>query len=91
MESSMEKLTTIVFNSDEGQAVRVPAEFRRDADQVSISRSESSDLAIHALQASRGAALLEALRAVREADVDLVAALGAAQAGQRLLRGRGAM
>jgi antitoxin VapB len=87
MESSMERLTTTVFNSDDGQAVRIPAEFRLDADHVSISRSKSGDLVIHALQASRGAALLEALRAVGEADVDLVAALGAEQAGQRLLRG----
>jgi antitoxin VapB len=87
MESSMERLTTTVFNSDDGQAVRIPAEFRLDAYHVSISRSKSGDLVIHAVQASRGAALLEALRAVGEADVDLVAALGAEQAGQRLLRG----
>ena len=86
----MERLTTTVFNSDDGQAVRIPAEFRLDADHVSISRSKSGDLVIHALQAlqaSRGAALLEALRAVGEADVDLVAALGPEQAGQRLLQG----
>lgn len=83
----MERLTTTVFNSDDGQAVRIPAEFRLDADHVSISRNKSGDLVIHALQASRGAALLEALRAVSEADVDLVAALEAGQAGQRLLRG----
>jgi len=82
MESSIERLTTTVFKSDDGQAVRTPAEFRLDADHASISRSKSGDLVIHALQVSCGAALLEALRAVGEADVDLVAALGAEQAGQ---------
>lgn len=87
----METLTTTVFNSDNGQAVRIPAEFRLDTDHVSISRGESGDLVIHALHASRGAALLEALRDVGAADVDLVAGLGTEQAGQQLLRGREAL
>jgi antitoxin VapB len=87
----METLTTTVFNSDNGQAVRIPATFRLDTGHVSISRSELGDLVIHALQTSRGAALIEALRAVGAADVDLVAALGAEQAGQQLLRGREAL
>lgn len=87
----METLTTTVVNSDNGRAVRIPAEFRVDTDHVSISRSESGDLVIHALQASRGATLLEVLRAVGAADVDLVTVLGAEQVCQRLLRGREAL
>ena len=83
----MEILTTRVFNNGNSQAVRIPAQFRLDTDRVRISRNESGDLVIHPLRAERGAALLDALRAVGEADVDLVAALGAEQPGQRLLRG----
>ena len=86
-ELSNAQVAALTTAENDGQAVRIPAEFRLDADHVSISRSKSGDLVIHALQASRGAALLEALRAVGEADVDLVAALGAEQAGQRLLKG----
>ena len=71
----METLTTRVFNNGNSQAVRIPAEFRLDTDRVSISRNESGDLVIHPLRAERGAALLEALRAVGEADVAFIAAL----------------
>jgi antitoxin VapB len=91
MERGVETLTTRVFNSGIGQAVRIPAEFRLDTDRVSISRNESGGLVIHPLRAEFGAALLDALRAVGEADVDFIAALEAEQAGQQLLRGREAL
>ena len=76
----MESLTTRVFNNGNSQAVRIPAEFRLDTDRVSISRNESGDLVIHPLRPERGVALLDALRALSEADKDFVAALEAEQA-----------
>lgn len=76
----METLTTRVFNNGNSQAVRIPAEFRLDTDRVSISRNESGDLVIRPLRAERGAALLDALRAVGEADETFVAVLEAEQA-----------
>ena len=87
----MKTLTTRVFNTGNSQAVRIPAEFRLDTDRVSISRNESGDLVIHPLRAERGAALLDALRAVGEADVAFVAALEAEQARQQPLQEREAL
>lgn len=76
----METLTTRVFNNGNSQAVRIPAEFRLDTDRVSISRNEWGDLVIHPLRAELGAALLDALRAVGEADLAFITALEAEQA-----------
>ena len=87
----METLTTRVFNNGNSQAVRIPAEFRLDTDRVSISRNESGDLVIHPLRAERGAALLEALRAVGEADVAFIAALETDRARQQPLQEREAL
>jgi antitoxin VapB len=70
-------LTTRVFNNGNSQAVRIPAEFRLDTERVSISRNEQGDLVIHPLRAKRGAALLEALRAVGQVDDAFIAALEA--------------
>ena len=75
----METLTTRVFNNGNSQAVRIPAEFRLDTDRVSITRNESGDLIIHPLRPERGAALLDALRAVGEVDEAFIAALEAEQ------------
>ncbi len=71
----MKTLTTRVFNNGNSQAVRIPAEYRLDTDQVSISRNEMGDLIIHPLLADRGAALLNALRALGEVDDGFIAAL----------------
>jgi antitoxin VapB len=73
------------------QAVRLPAEFRLDTDRVSISRNESGDLVIHPLRAERGAALLDALRAVGEADVAFIAALETERAWHQPLQEREAL
>ena len=73
----MNTLTTRVFNNGNSQAVRIPAEFRLDTERVSISRNEQGDLVIHPLRAERGAALLEALRAVGQVDDAFIAALEA--------------
>lgn len=87
----METLTTRVFNNGNSQAVRIPAEFRLDTDRVSISRNESGDLVIHPLRAERGAALLDALRAVGEADIAFVAALEAERACPQPMQERAAL
>ena len=91
MERDVATLTTRVFNNGNSQAVRIPAEFRLDTDRVSISRNESGDLVIHPLRAERGAALLDALRAVGEADLAFIAALEAEQARQQPLQEREAL
>ncbi len=90
-ECDVETLTTRVFNNGNSQAVRIPAEFRLDTDRVSISRNESGDLVIHPLRAERGAALLDALRAVGEADVAFIAALETERARQQPLQEREAL
>lgn len=73
----MEAVTSRVFNNGNSQAVRIPAEFRLSTDRVSISRTESGDLIIHPLRTERGAALMDALRALGEVDDAFVAALEA--------------
>jgi antitoxin VapB len=83
MGCAVETLTTRVFNNGNSQAVRIPAEFRLDTDRVSISRNAAGDLVIHPLRAERGAALLEALRRVAEADDGFIAALEADRADQQ--------
>ena len=84
----MDTLTTRVFNNGNSQAVRIPAEFRLDTDRVAISRNESGDLIIHPLRPERGAALLEALRAVGEADEAFVAALESEQSSSQPMQER---
>jgi antitoxin VapB len=74
---AMEAMTTRVFNNGNSQAVRIPAEFRLDTDSVRISRNEDGDLVLHPLRAKRGAALMQALRALGEADDAFVTALEA--------------
>ena len=87
----METLTTRVFDNGNSQAVRIPAEFRLETNRVSITRTESGDLVIHPLRAERGAALLDALRAVGEIDSDFIAALEAEQAAALPLQEREAL
>lgn len=76
----MSTLTSRVFNNGNSQAVRIPAEFRLDTDRVRISRNEQGDLVIHPLHAERGAAVLEALRALGDVDESFIAALEADKA-----------
>ncbi len=78
----MATLTSRVFNNGNSQAVRIPAEFKLDTDRVTITRNEAGDLIIHPLRARRGAALLEALEALADADAEFVAALEAERANQ---------
>lgn len=71
----MSTMTTRVFNNGNSQAVRIPAAFRLDTDRVAISRNAQGDLVLHPLHPQRGEALLQALRAVAEADEGFIAAL----------------
>jgi antitoxin VapB len=91
VERIMEILTTRVFNNGNSQAVRIPAQFRLETDRVRISRNASGDLVIHPLRAERGAALLDALRAVGEADLAFIAALETEQASPQPLQEREAL
>lgn len=52
------KLGVINGNS---QAVRIPQEFRLNAQRVEITRTEQGDLLIHPLPINKGAALLDTL------------------------------
>lgn len=71
----MDTRTTRIFNNGNSQAVRIPAEFRIDADRALISRNADGDLVIHPLPAARGAALLQTLQALSEVDSEFVRAL----------------
>jgi antitoxin VapB len=58
----MPSLKSRVFTNGNSQAVRIPAEFRLDTDQVEITRTDHGDLIIHPLTTSRGHAFLQALQ-----------------------------
>ena len=81
----MTTLASRVFMNGNSQAVRIPQEFRLDAQRVEITRTEAGDLLIHPLSAPRGAALLEALAGF---DDDFVAALVADRAEQPAVQER---
>ncbi|MFN9451006.1 MAG: antitoxin [Rubrivivax sp.] len=87
----MEPLITRVFNNGNSQAVRIPAELRLETDRVSIVRNEWGDLVLsplHPQRAERGAALLDALRGVAEADDAFVTALESEREAQQPLQER---
>ncbi|MBE5314312.1 MAG: AbrB/MazE/SpoVT family DNA-binding domain-containing protein [Xanthomonadales bacterium] len=84
----MATLTTRVFNNGNSQAVRIPAEFKLDTDRVSITRNEAGDLILHPLRGPRGAALMEVLQALGEADADFLAALETEQASAQPMQER---
>jgi len=48
------------MNGD-SQAVRIPREFRLDANRVEITRNDEDDLVLHPMPADRGSASLEVL------------------------------
>ena len=87
----MDTLTTRVFNNGNSQAVRIPAEFRLDTDQVRITRNKQGDLILHPLRAKRGVALLAALRAVNEVDDAFGAILEAEQSAVEPMQEREAL
>ena len=72
MNSSIKPVISRVFKSGNSQAVRIPAEFRLDADQVQVFRNENGDLVLHPIKQSRGQALYAVLSGF---DVDFVHSL----------------
>jgi antitoxin VapB len=68
----MPTLVSRIFMNGNSQAVRIPQEFRLDAQRVEITRTERGDLVIHPLPTDRGTALLDALAGF---DDDFLAAL----------------
>lgn len=59
----MSTVMTRVFMNGNSQAVRIPQEFRLDAQRVEIYRNADGDLVLHPVPVDRGAALLAALGA----------------------------
>lgn len=57
----MQTLISRIFVNGNSQAVRIPQDFRLDANRVEITRTESGDLIIHPLPLDRGQALLDVL------------------------------
>jgi antitoxin VapB len=72
--------TSEVFEDGNGQAVRIPAEFRLHARSVRISRNADGDLVLRPLHARHGAALMQVLRDLRDADDAFLATLEADRA-----------
>jgi len=87
----MGAITTRVFNNGNSQAVRIPAEFRLDTDRVLISRNGEGDLVLHPVPVQRGAALMEALQALAEADDAFIKALQADRGAALLMQEREAL
>jgi antitoxin VapB len=73
LESIMTTLSTRVFMNGNSQAVRIPQEFRLNAQRVEITRTSQGDLLIHPLSVDRGSALLEALSTLDDEYADLLA------------------
>jgi antitoxin VapB len=61
IEVAMQTLISRIFVNGNSQAVRIPQDFRLDANRVEITRTESGDLIIHPLPLDRGQALLDVL------------------------------
>lgn len=70
----MQATISRVFMNGNSQAVRIPHEFRFDAQRVEISRNADGDLVLHPIAADRGAALLQALNAFDDEFADLLQA-----------------
>lgn len=87
----MGTVTTRVFNNGNSQAVRIPAEFRLDTDQVTITRNEDGDLVLRPVVPRRGEALLAALHALGEADAGFIAAVDAAREDRQPVQERQAL
>lgn len=61
IEVVMQTLISRIFVNGNSQAVRIPQDFRLDANRVEITRTETGDLIIHPLPLDRGQALLDVL------------------------------
>lgn len=70
----MQATVSRVFMNGNSQAVRIPREFRLDAQRVEIHRNAAGDLVLHPVAADRGDALLQALSAFDDDFADLLQA-----------------
>ena len=70
----MQATISRVFMNGNSQAVRIPHEFRLDAQRVEIHRNADGDLVLHPVAADRGGALLQALNAFDDEFADLLLA-----------------
>jgi antitoxin VapB len=68
----MQTLISRIFVNGNSQAVRIPQDFRLDANRVEITRTESGDLIIHPLPLDRGQALLDVLASFNPEFADLL-------------------
>jgi antitoxin VapB len=68
----MQTLISRIFVNGNSQAVRIPQDFRLDANRVEITRTETGDLIIHPLPIDRGQALLDALDSFNPEFADLM-------------------
>ena len=67
----MTSVSSRVIKDGNGQAVRIPPEFRLASSRVEISRVKNGDLLIHAVPEDRGTGLLEALACFENDFIDL--------------------
>jgi antitoxin VapB len=68
----MNSISSRIFKNGNSQAVRIPQEFRLEAQRVEISKTVDGDLLIHPISENRGQQLLALLQ---EFDEDFIAAL----------------
>jgi antitoxin VapB len=68
----MNSISSRIFKNGNSQAVRIPQEFRLEAQRVEISKTVDGDLLIHPISENRGKQLLALLQ---EFDEDFIAAL----------------
>ncbi len=68
----MANIVSRVFMNGNSQAVRIPKEFRLEANRVEIHRNRDGDLVIHPIAEKRGAALMEALAGFDDDYVELL-------------------
>ncbi|WP_293997657.1 antitoxin [Sphaerotilus sp.] len=71
----MSSVMSRVFMNGNSQAVRIPQEFRLNAQRVEIHRNADGDLVLHPVTTDRGTALLDALNAFDPQFGDLLDAL----------------
>jgi antitoxin VapB len=74
-----------IFKNGNSQAVRIPHEFRLNAERVEITRTKDGDLLIHPVTENRGTQLLAILN---DFDDDFVAILEQDQSGRARMQDR---
>ncbi len=81
----MGAISSRIFKNGNSQAVRIPQEFRLDAERVEITRTKDGDLLLHPITERRGAQLLAVLN---DFDDDFIAILEQDQASESRMQDR---